>query len=102
MHLGLSKCLFFLTRAQIKSALKKKLHEQDTSSTNAQKTKNKTQSTTDEPQTKKRKPEGIAFNLCVFQQLILNVGLWETVNMTRMATNVLPSLFFEINIYTIP
>lgn len=43
--------------AQIKSALKKKLHEQDTSSTNAQKTKNKTQSTTDEPQTKKRKPE---------------------------------------------
>lgn len=43
--------------AQIKSALKKKLHEHDSTSTNNQKTKMKIQQAPSEPQNKKRKTE---------------------------------------------
>lgn len=42
---------------QIRSALKKRLHEQDSSSQNTQKSKNKLQTATSEPQTKKRKTQ---------------------------------------------
>lgn len=45
--------------AQIKSALKKKLHEHDSSLSNAQKSKTKTQQATDAPHSKKRKIEGV-------------------------------------------
>lgn len=43
--------------AQIKSALKKRLHEQEASSQNVKKTKEKTQAPSNEPQAKKRKTE---------------------------------------------
>lgn len=43
--------------AQIKSALKKKLHEHDSSLSNPQKSKTKTQQATDAPHSKKRKIE---------------------------------------------
>lgn len=43
--------------AQIKSALKKRLHEQDNSLQNAKKSKNKTQPAFSEPQAKKKKTE---------------------------------------------
>jgi len=42
---------------QIRSALKKRLHEQDSSPQNTQKSKNKLQTATSEPQTKKRKTQ---------------------------------------------
>lgn len=50
---------FLKIRAQIKSALKKRLHEQEASSQNVKKTKEKTQAPSNEPQAKKRKTEGM-------------------------------------------
>lgn len=64
-----------LPRAQIKSALKKRLHEQDSSTQNAQKSKNETQPTSSEPQTKKRKTEGI-----IILQLIYVAFAWSWLN----------------------
>lgn len=48
----------FITRAQIKSALKKRIHEQENSPQSLQKTKNKAAGQSSEPQNKKTKTEG--------------------------------------------